>query len=142
MLGEELFVISNRVGQLIMVQVNHAFFVSSVNSYAVARYNTAGNANNYGVGGNFLQHHAAAADFGIVAHLEGAQNLGAAGNNHIIANGGMALALFLTRTAQGYALIEGNIAAKLGCFADNQAHAVVDKETGAQFSTGMDINAG
>ena len=54
----------------------------------------------------------------------------------------MALALFLTRTAQGYALIEGNIAANLSCFADNQAHTVVDKETGAQFSTGMDINAG
>ena len=99
MLGQKLFIISNRVGQLIMVQVNHAFLVSSVYSYAVPGNNTSRDTNYNGVRRDFLQHHTAAADFGIVSHLEGAQNLSTTGDNHIVADGGMALTLFLARAA-------------------------------------------
>ena len=131
MLGQQLLVISNRVGQLIMVQVDHAFFISRVDSHAVTGNDTSGDAYYNGIGRYLLQYHAATADFRIIANLEGAQNFGTTGNNHVIANGMMALALFLARTAQGYALIEGNIAAQLGSFANNKAHTMVDEKAGA-----------
>ena len=41
----------------------------------------------------------------------------------------MAFARILTRTAQSHALIDCDIIAYLGRFADNNAHTVIDKET-------------
>ena len=54
----------------------------------------------------------------------------------------MALTFFLAGTAKGNSLIERNIAAKLSGFADNKSHAMVNEKTGAQCSTGMDVNTG
>lgn len=96
MLGEQRFIICYRIGQFIMVQVNHAFSVAvGGNTYAVARYNTSGHTNNDGIGWNLLKNYAAAANFGIVAYLEGTEHLRTAGNNNIVADGGMALTLSL-----------------------------------------------
>ncbi len=62
-----------------------------------------------------------------------------AGNNNIVADGGMALTLFFASTAESNSLIERDVAAKLGGFTDNKSHAVVNKKTRAKFSTGMDV---
>lgn len=142
-LGKQLFIICYRIRQLIMVQVNHAFgIIVGGNTYTIACYNTSGYTNNDGIWRNLFKNYAAAANFGIVAYLEGTEHLRTAGNNNIVADGGMALALFLAGTAKGNSLIERDVAAKLSGFADNKSHTMVNEKTGAQFSTGMDVYTG
>lgn len=101
-----------------------------------------GYTNNDGIWRNLFKNYAAAANFGIVAYLEGTEHLRTAGNNNIVADGGMALTLFFTGTAESNSLIERDVAAKLSGFADNKSHTMVNKKTGAQFSTGMDVYTG
>lgn len=95
-LGEQLFIICYRIRQFIMVQVNHAFgIIVGGNTYTVACYNTSGYTNNDGIGRNLFKNYAAAANFRIVAYLEGTEYLRTAGNNNIVADGGMALTFSL-----------------------------------------------
>ena len=125
-----------------MVQVNHAFRVITVfagggrNAYTVTGNDTAGDADNDGVGRNLLEDNAAAADFGVVANLKGDEHLGAAGNNNVVADGRMTFALFLACTAKRYALIQSDIAAKLCCFADDKAMPWSMKRPGPSLAPG------
>ena len=70
------------------------------------------------------------------------QHLGTGGHQHVVADGGVALALVLTGTAKGHAVVQQAIIANLGGLADDDTHAVVDDQTAADGSTGMDLNTG
>lgn len=95
-LGKQLFIICYRIRQFIVVQVNHAFGIAvGGNTYTIACYNTSGYTNNDGIGRNLFKNYTAAANFGIVAYLEGTEHLRTAGNNNIVADGGMALTISL-----------------------------------------------
>jgi hypothetical protein len=54
----------------------------------------------------------------------------------------VALALVPGGAAQGNALIEGDVVADLGGFADDDAHAVVDEEAPADPGPRVDLDAG
>ena len=44
--------------------------------------------------------------------------------------------------AEGNALVERDVVADSGCFADDHAHAVIDEEAVPDLSAGMDLDAG
>ena len=54
-----------------------------------------GDAHGGGVFRDLLQHHGVGGDPGPVPHLEGPQHLGPGGDQHVVADGGVALALVL-----------------------------------------------
>ena len=95
-----------------------------------------------GVGRDLAEDHGAGGDAGVVSHGEGTQHLGAGAHQHVIAQGGVALALILAGAAQGHALVQGTAVSHLGGLADDDAAAVVDEHAGADFGAGMDLHTG
>ena len=88
-----------------------------------------------------VNHHRAGADLHVVADADVSQNLGARADDHVVAEGGVPLALLLAGAAQGHALVEQNVVADFGGLADHHAHAVVDEEPAADRRAGMDLDA-
>ena len=101
-----------------------------------------GDAHGGGVGGHLGEHNGVGGDAGVVPHPEGAQHLGPGGDEHVVADGGVALALVLAGAPQGDAVVDQAVVPHLGGFADDDAHAVVDDQAAADFRAGMDLNAG
>ncbi len=54
----------------------------------------------------------------------------------------MTLTLVPAGAAQRHTLIKGDVIADLSGLPDHNAHAVIDKETPANFRAGMNLNAG
>src|SRR5882762_2296111 len=102
--------------------------VRDYDSLAVTQDDVAGHSHDGGVVGNTAQNDRACADATVVAHGNVAENLGARANNDLVADGGMTLAFFLARAAQGDALIHRNVVAYDAGLADYNAHAMVDEE--------------
>ena len=65
-----------------------------------------------------------------------------AADQHVVADGGMALAVVLAGAAQGDAVVDQAVVADLGGLADDDAHAVVDDQAAADRGAGVDLNAG
>ena len=105
------------------------------------RVHAAGHADHGAVIRNGSDHHGARADLGVVADRDIAQNLGAGPDHHVVADGGMALALLLAGSAQRHALVQQYIVADLGGFADHGAHAVVDEAAPSNLRAGMDLDS-
>ena len=101
-----------------------------------------GHAHGGGVGGDLAEYHRVGGDAGVVPHLEGAQHLGPGGHHHVVAQGGVALALVLAGAAQGDPVVDQAVVADLRRLADDNAHAVVDDEPAADPGAGVDLNAG
>ena len=97
-------------------------------------------------GGAVLWHraedHGARGDAGVVPHGEGAQYLGAGAHQHVVAQGGVALALVLAGAPQGHPLVEQAVVSDLRRLADDDAHAVVDHQPMSDLRTGVDLDAG
>ena len=60
----------------------------------------------------------------------------------MVSQGGVALALILSGAAQGHILIQGAEIPDLGGLADDHAHAMVDKESPADFGRRVDLDPG
>ncbi len=74
-----------------------------------------------------MDHHGTSADRGVIPNRDVTQDLRAGTDNHIVADGGMALAFLLAGTAECHALIQQSIVADFRRFADHYAHAVIDE---------------
>lgn len=94
------------------------------------------------VGGQVAQHHAACADAGVISDEHRARHLGAGADEHVVAQGGVALAGILAGTAQRYPVVDGAVVSDLAGLAEHDAHAVVDEQTLADGGTRVDLNAG
>src|SRR5208283_3968826 len=70
-----------------------------------------------------------------------AENLGAATNDHSVANRGMTLSLGEVSPAQCDPLVERDVIAHLGSLADNHSHAVIDEKAAADDGAGMDLDS-
>ena len=100
-----------------------------------------GYARDCGVGLYRLQYHASCAHFGAFTDADIAQNLGASANEHAIADLGMAVAVFLARTAQRYRLQNRHVIAHASCFAHYKARGVVEHDALAQVGRRVNIYA-
>ncbi len=99
-------------------------------------------ADNGGVGRNLLQHDGVRADAAVVADRKRAEHLCAGRNEHVVADGRVALAGVLAGTAERNTVVNRAVVADLGGLADDDAHAVVDEQALADLRAGMDLDAG
>src|SRR5699024_7046870 len=79
---------------------------------------------------------------GAFADGDGAKHLSPRANHNIVFERGVALRLGPNLTTYSRAVIEHDTVANLGGFANNDAHAVVDKETSTNSCTRVDLNSG
>src|SRR4029450_5217131 len=99
------------------------------------------NADDNGVRGNLAYDDRARADPAAVADLEGADDLGAGADNDVVAQGRMAFLALQARPAEGHALQQRDVLTDLGGLADDDPHAVIDEEAGAELRGWMDLDA-
>ena len=100
------------------------------------------NAHHRGTGRHVLDHDRIAAHARALAHGDGAENLGAGADHHVVFQRRVALALFPGGAAQGHAMVERAVVADFGGFADHHTHAVIDEEAPADLGARMDLDAG
>ena len=91
---------------------------------------------------HFLGNHRIGADLGILVHRKRPQHLGSRTNHHTVFQGRVALALAPAGATQGNAVIQGHVITDFCGFTDHHTHAVIDKETTANFGTGVNFNTG
>ena len=116
--------------------------IGGVDGLVVDAHHLGGHAHGGAVGGQVAQHNAACADAGVIADIHRAQHLGARADQHIVAQGGVALAGVLAGAAQRHAVVDGAVVADLAGLAEHDAHAVVDEQAPADGGTGVDLDAG
>ncbi len=121
--------------------VGNVDLVEHFASHSVDLDDSRGNADRRRVRRNLAEHHGACRDTGIVAYLERTENLRARADEDVVAQCRVTLACFFTGTAEGDVLVNRAVVADNGCFADNDAHAVVDKHTLADLCGGVDFNS-
>ncbi len=102
----------------------------------------AGNADDGRIGRHVGEDDRARADAGVFAYGDVAQDVGVVADEDAVAEGGVALAVALAGAAERDALVEGDVAADDGGFADDHAGGVIDEEPPAEQRAGMDIDAG
>ena len=95
-----------------------------------------------GVGRDLLQNDGVRADAAVVADGERAEHLRTRRDQHVVADGRVALAGVLAGAAEGDAVVDGAVVADLGGLADDDAHAVVDEQALADLRTGVYLDAG
>jgi hypothetical protein len=100
-----------------------------------------GDADDGGVWRNVTENDGASADAGVFADGDVAEYVGGVADEDVVAQGGMTLATDLARAAEGDALIDRDVVADDGGFADDDAHAVVNEEAAADDGAGMDLDA-
>src|SRR5262249_57262669 len=128
--------LAHRVRQMGLVEIDVAG-----HPLAVAICYPPGNADHNGVRGDLAHDDRARPDPAAVADLEGADDLGAGPDDHVVAQGRVALLAFQARPAESHALQQGDVRADLGGLADDDAHAVIDEEARAELRGGMDLDA-
>src|SRR5262249_50790864 len=128
--------LAHRVRQMGLVEIDVAG-----HPLAVAICYPPGNADHNGVRGNLAHDDRARPDPAAVTDLEGADDLGPGPDDYVVAQGRVALLAFQARPAEGHALQQGDVRAALGGLADDDAHAVIDEETGAELRGRMDLDA-
>ncbi len=89
-----------------------------------------------------IENHCGRADFSMITDVTRAKDGGVGADEDIIADRGMAFAAVFTGAAEGDVVKNNAVVADFGGFADDDAHAVIDKKSLADFGTGMDFNAG
>ena len=88
-----------------------------------------------------LQHNRARTNLRMITDRKRPQHLRTGSHHNIIADGRMALALFLARTAQSHPLIERDIPAKLRRLTDDDSRTMVNEKPLTDCGSGMDLNA-
>ncbi len=101
-----------------------------------------GNADNRCARRYSLGHHSIGADLGARTDGKRTEHLRARPDYNAIFQRRVALAFVPGCAAQGHALVQGHVITNLGGLANNDAHAVVDKETTADLGARMNLNPG
>ena len=104
-------------------------------------YNTSGYTYYGGTGRYLLQNHTSGSNLGIVPYLKGSQHLGSGTDHYIVSDGRMTLSVFLTRTPQGYTLVQSDIISNNGGLADNHSVAMIDKKTFSNLCTRVNFDS-
>ena len=81
--------------------------------------------------GGTLQHHRVRADAAVIAHGERAEHLGAGRDQHVVADGRVALAGVMAGAAERDPVVDRAVVSNLSGFANDDAHAVVDEQAAA-----------
>jgi len=129
---------NERVGERIF----HVMRVGDEDALPVAVNDVGGHADDGGVGRHVRENHGAGADAGVLADGDVAEHVGVVPYKDAIAECGVALAVPLAGAAERDALVESDVAADDGGFADDNAGGVIDEEAAAEQRTGMDVDAG
>ena len=130
--------------QLLRAGVLHAGLVHLVGKAGGLPRDTddlGGDAHGGGVRRDLAEDHGVGGDAAVVPHPEGPQDLGPGGDEDVVADGGVALALVLAGAAQGDAVVDEAVVPHLGGLADDDAHTVVDDQALADGGAGMDLDA-
>ena len=98
-------------------------------------------ADNCGVGRNRTHHHRTRADLAVATDGHRAKNRRASADDHAVFDRRMPFLFFQTRPSQRNALIDRHIVGDLSGLPDHHSHAVIDKETLADLSAGMDLDS-
>ena len=138
----ELLDLVMHTAQLLRHGVGVVDLVEQIGTNAVDAHDACGYADRGGVGRDLGEDDRACRDAGVIADLERSEHLGARADHHVVAEGGMALALILARTAEGDVLVDQAVVADHSGLADDDAHAVVDHQPLADGRAGMDLDAG
>ena len=128
--------LKDRVRQQIMPQ-RHTHHPETLLLDAPPRY-----ADNSTIIRNILQHHRVGADIHVVADGDPAEHLCSRTYDDIIAERRVALPGLLPRASKRHSLIQCDIRAEDGCFTNDDAHAVIDKESAPDVSCRMNLNTG
>ena len=80
-----------------------------------------------GVGFDVFDDDGVAADARVIADFDGADDFGARAEDDVRADGGVAFARAPRGAAEGHALVDADVVAEVGGFADDDAHAVVNE---------------
>src|SRR5580692_10732083 len=94
------------------------------------------------MGRHFGHHNRVGSHLGIFPNLDIAEYFCAGGDDHMVTQSRVALALFLTGPAKGHALEYGDIIPDLAGFADDGPHSMIDEKTLSDPGPRMDLNAG
>src|ERR1700677_3767286 len=101
-----------------------------------------GNSDDHGAVRNFFDDNGIGANPAVVADLDRAENLRAGADDHPVADGGVALSGLCPGSAERDAVIDRDVVAHLGGFADHYTGRVVDEHAGPEGRTGMDVDPG
>src|SRR5581483_41293 len=108
----------------------------------VAQDNVTRHADDGGIGRDVTEHDRAGADAAVVTNRDIAQNARAGPDRDTVSNRGMALAFFLAGPSESDPLVDSDVVAQDSGLANYHAHSVIDEETPADLSGGMDFDAG
>lgn len=89
-----------------------------------------------------FDHDGPGSDFDVVAQTDIAKDLRPGADDDVIADGGMAFALFFAGTAEGDVLVDEDIVTDLSGLPDHHSHAVIDKEAPPYLGTGVYLDSG
>ncbi len=101
-----------------------------------------GVADHGGVGRHVVDDHGVGADLRPLAHVDRAEQLGARAHDHVVPDGGVALAALEAGAAQRHTLVERHVVADLGGLADHHSCAVVDEQRLPDLGGRVDLHAG
>jgi hypothetical protein len=99
------------------------------------------NADDGGIGGHVFYHDRTGANLGVVADGDIAQHFRACPNHDAVFQRGVAFAATFSGTTQRHLLIEHDIVANDGGFADDDAETMIDEESAANLGGRVDFNA-
>jgi len=116
--------------------------VGDEDAFALAVNDVGGDADDCGIWGDVAEDDRTGADAGVFADGDVAQDVRGVADEDVIAQGWVALPADLAGSAEGYALVDGDVVADDGGFADDDAHAVIDEEAAADLRAGVDLDAG
>lgn len=114
--------------------------IKVVNANPILFYNARGRAYGSTVGRYILQDDRSRGDFGIITHGKGPKKLRMGSDEYVVPDGGVTFPGFFSRTAQGYAVVNGAIVADFCRFSDNDAHSVVNQKSASNGGCGMDFD--
>ena len=100
------------------------------------------NADDHSTARYLFDYHGVGADSAIVADLDRAKDFGAGADDHPIADGRVAFPGVAAGTAERDAVIDRDVVADLGGFADHHTGRVVDEQPGAEYGARMDVDPG
>src|SRR5215469_15911400 len=145
-LGFELFAdlvdFGGETNEDIRHRVADFFRVADDHALAIAQHDVAGHADDGRIVGNAAQHDRARAHPAVVADGDVAQDFGARTHDYIVPDRRVTLALFLAGAAECYALVERNVIADDGGFADDDGGAVVDEKAMTDLCAGVNLDQG
>src|SRR5919108_5249918 len=126
----------DRIREIRLIQVDVA------DALAVLVCYSAGNADDNAVRRNFADDDGAGADPAVVADRERAEHLGAGADDDVVAERRVTLLLPEARSAQRHPLQERDVLADFGRLADDDAHPVIDEQTGPDSRGWMNLDPG